>query len=169
MASCFAKLDLNENDFEFSVHELGHATNLRHHAFDGKEVGPRTWIPLDGGLVENGVTIRVYDDVTGSDITGFLAARIKPSGKTLVIGGRNGTNSGHENCLMRYTEADGYLSYSSPTNERFAILKRDPELRTSLCRGREGATFNAQARFPQTRFDSTDLGFCLEEVRVRDR
>jgi hypothetical protein len=151
------------------AHELGHATNLRHHAFDRLEVGVRYWTSVDGGIVESGSPVRIRADADGRDLSRLLAARLSPGRPHRVwIGGRYGTNSGSETCLMRYTNAEAYLSYTAP-NERFYVLDPDPELRASFCTSRDGTTFNAPLRTPQTRFDSATLGLCRADLRVRDR
>ncbi len=157
------------------AHEILHTLSVDHHGeTDLKE---RMWMRAVGdlGLMEikeynvtkgvaygPGQVIRVMTE-DGREL-GANSRSINLPQETYVAA-RGGQHSGHEDCLMRYSCADAYVS---PTDSSVRYLVTDEMTGLGLCRDPRGTGVNDPGRKPRPRHGNAGSGNCYEQPCVND-
>ncbi len=157
------------------AHEILHTLSVDHHGeTDLKE---RMWMRSvgDTGLLEikeyqvtkgvaygPGTVIRVMTE-DGQEL-GANSRSINLPQETYVAS-RGGQHSGHEDCLMRYSCADAYIS---PTDPSVRYLIPDEMTGLGLCKDARGTGVNDPGRRPRPRHGDASSGNCYEQPCVND-
>ncbi|MEQ8278460.1 MAG: hypothetical protein RMA76_31945 [Deltaproteobacteria bacterium] len=154
------------------AHELFHTVNVYHHGETDEEV---TWRDAMGVLVERrrggpaaGAAIRVLGE-NGVDATRLMLARLQRMpglAEDFWLGVTGGQQSGHHDCVMRYNNAETYVSMAS-ASDRYLITQ---PMGSGLCMSPDGTGPNAPAHRPQSRFGaaSAGRGSCRAQLLVTD-
>ena len=84
----------------------------------------------------------------------------------LWVGRKAGQHSGFSNCVMRYDNAEAYVSDRDPAGR----YKIDEETGISLCDGKQDVDggVNAQQHAPQPRYGDADMGDCFHQIHIKD-
>lgn len=148
------------------AHELLHASNVYHHGEESNDVGKVRWTAggEEGPVLENGVPIRV---LTEDGIE--LRPPLLPLPLNVYIGGNQGTNSGVENCLMRYDNSQAYIAKSDRALRYFIYYESQG---FGLCDRPQGSGVNDKDHVPQPRYGDADVNRgrngCKFQICVND-
>lgn len=158
---------------------LGQGCNLREHGagdftadwrVEGDAAGNR-WIEEAGfGRVlvvdeeSRPIPIRAIPSLTDS------GPALHGSRMVVHIGVRKGQHSGNADCLMRWCQADCYISpVQSDVRVWVSGLVGPPDLgAVRLCDSAAGTRFNMPTQEPRSRFGPATHGDCMHQLRVKD-
>ena len=144
------------------IHELLHACNVYHHG-DGHSLEIDLFrLPTDEVLAGGKVTTVLTED-------GTSAAPLLPlnTNRHIILGLAGDCHTGNDDCVMRYDDAEGYISKSDPTVIYFT--PGEPA-GTGICTSPQGTGVNDPDRSPQPRYGDAafNRGNCLGRIRVND-
>lgn len=158
------------------AHELSHALGVHHHGeatdtviqvrankdrtalefaqYDSEKKAPGDFALLKALKLDEAAETDVKPDNKAFDNGGTL---------TLAVGSQNGTNSGNDDCWMRYLTADAYWNadvlYWFPNGQ---VRKK------FMCNSKTGTGNNAADRKPHPRFGDSIIGDCVHQICVSD-
>ncbi len=157
------------------AHEILHCLSVDHHGeTDFKE---RMWMRAVGDLglfvikeyqVTKGVAfgpgteIRVMTE-DGRELGPNSRSINLP--REIYVGARGGQHSGHEDCLMRYSCAEAYVS---PADSSVRYLVDSEMSGLGLCKDSQGTGVNDPGRRPRPRYGNASSGNCFDQPCVND-
>jgi hypothetical protein len=177
------------------AHELCHCVGVHHHG-EGDYAALWTWKqdlrgnwqlyeqPFDRDNMEGAPSfypnhppapiraIREADlsEITHDNIGKYLQGNYYDpwGGYRMLVGVKGGAYSGEERCVMRYPDADAYVSSEEP-DVRYLPWASEYKGRDTLCDGQAGTGYNSKDHHPESRYGDAKVGKCKEQIVVSDK
>ena len=160
------------------AHEMLHCCNVHHHG-DANDIGKVTVCKV--ASLSNTKIYTLEEDSTYKEAIYYwedndqqltaLDEPINQKGKfRLIIAGQGGTESGVEDCIMRYDNANAYQYIDGKI---YVIRKKKGyygELSgIGLCSSKKGTGVNASTHIPRPRYGDATAGNCRHQFCINDK
>ncbi len=160
------------------AHEMLHCCNVHHHG-DANDIGKVTVCKVPS--LSNTKIYTLEEDSTYKEAIYYwedndqqltaLDEPINQKGKfRLIIAGQGGTESGVEDCIMRYDNANAYQYIDGKI---YVIRKKKGyygELSgIGLCSSKKGTGVNASTHIPRPRYGDATAGNCRHQFCINDK
>jgi hypothetical protein len=156
------------------AHEMLHGSNVYHHGEENEEAEVLRWSdPQTTGnavsVIENGNSSRVMVMIE-PQLNGTQRAPDITPGSKWQMGRFNGLNSGSQDCVMRYNDADVYdFIHYGDGNNRVAVSPPQAKVASKwiLCESSAGTGINNSSR--ARAFGDATCGKCSTQFCINDR